>query len=484
MPPINQGSRGGLITAVVIFTILFVTATIFAIIYSVEARRLSEELDTTRQRYSEVGEVDGNSVQELLAQRANSPYAGVTEGMSAIDVAVQQRDALARRIAGAGASATTVLNTADTAFSSATTTLKDAGVTIPTDSFTNAITTLAAAVEKNFQNNQQLQQQLQQQTDRAEAAIKRTGEAVAAKDQEVTGTSTQLSAALSNINQQLAGKDQQITDMQAQFAQDIQRTNETLQQSQVTVAEKDAEIKNLQTQINALQNRLGQQRLDPSGSVVRQADGRILRLPGNDIAYINLGQGDQIAPGLTFQVYDKAEGIPTASVTGEESETDVLPQGKAEIEVIRVGPGSSECRIIKIYPGRTLAEGDYIANLIYDRNTKYNFLVYGQFDLDHNGQATDGDAEVVKRLITQWGGGLTDQINVNTDFVVLGQEPALPQFTADELQDPFNVKRLNDAQAALDAYLAVREQARSLYIPILNQNRFLYYVGYYSQATR
>jgi hypothetical protein len=75
-------------------------------------------------------------------------------------------------------------------------------------------------------------------------------------------------------------------------------------------------------------------------------------------------------------------------------------------------------------------------------------------------------------------------VNVNTDFVILGQEPVIPQFSREELQDPFNAKKLADAQAAADAYNRVRDTAKELHIPILNQNRFLYLIGYYQQAPR
>ncbi|MCC6415330.1 MAG: hypothetical protein IT582_05435 [Opitutaceae bacterium] len=125
-----------------------------------------------------------------------------------------------------------------------------------------------------------------------------------------------------------------------------------------------------------------------------------------------------------------------------------------------------------------------IANLVYDPSTKYNFRVYGDFDMDGNGVATPGDAEIIKRLITQWGGNLTDRVSVDTDFIVLGKEPVLPNFTQDELLDAFNQQKLMTAQAALDAYLDVVRKAQDLHIPILNQNRFLYFIGYFDQAKR
>src|SRR5438552_13223431 len=52
MPPVTQqGSRTGLITAVVIFVVLFVTAAIFAIYYGVDANRNHEEYNTYRQSF-------------------------------------------------------------------------------------------------------------------------------------------------------------------------------------------------------------------------------------------------------------------------------------------------------------------------------------------------------------------------------------------------------------------------------------------------
>jgi hypothetical protein len=125
-----------------------------------------------------------------------------------------------------------------------------------------------------------------------------------------------------------------------------------------------------------------------------------------------------------------------------------------------------------------------IANLVYDPQVKSNFVIYGKFDLDRNKVATDQEADVIKRLVTQWGGKIVDKIDVDSDYVVLGTEPVLPNFTPEDLQQPENVKRLNDAQAELEAYNKVRADAKDLHIPVMNQNRFLYFVGYYDQAKR
>jgi hypothetical protein len=184
---------------------------------------------------------------------------------------------------------------------------------------------------------------------------------------------------------------------------------------------------------------------------------------------------------LTFEVYDKQQGIPPAGDPGNDED---LPKGKASIEIIRVNGTSSEARVTRQDTGAILQEGDLIANLVYDRNTKYTFVVYGDFDLDRNGNATPGDADVIKRLITQWGGKLTDKVGVDVDFVVMGREPVVPVYSQEELQDPFNQKKQADATAALEAYQNVLEKAIEMRVPVLNQNRFLYLIGYYNQAQR
>ena len=80
--------------------------------------------------------------------------------------------------------------------------------------------------------------------------------------------------------------------------------------------------------------------------------------------------------------------------------------------------------------------------------------------------------------------GALPKVNVSTDFVVLGVEPVVPAFTTEELEDPVNKKKLEDAQAEQVAYQDILQTAGELNIPVMNQNRFLYYVGYYDQAKR
>jgi hypothetical protein len=66
----------------------------------------------------------------------------------------------------------------------------------------------------------------------------------------------------------------------------------------------------------------------------------------------------------------------------------------------------------------------------------------------------------------------------------MGKEPTIESFSPEELADPLNKQTQDDEKAAYDAYESVLNKAVSLGIPIMNQNRFLYFCGYYDNAQR
>jgi len=152
--------------------------------------------------------------------------------------------------------------------------------------------------------------------------------------------------------------------------------------------------------------------------------------------------------------------------------------------VINVGQNSSQCRVTRTTQGMTVSQGDLCANLVYDRNIKPLFYVYGKFDMDQNGVATEGEAEVLKNLITRWGGRIADRVSLDVDFVIMGKEPSVPLYSPDELQNPLNKAKQDEAKAALAAYNGIRDEAVGLHIPLMNQNRFLYYSGFFEASKK
>ncbi len=94
------------------------------------------------------------------------------------------------------------------------------------------------------------------------------------------------------------------------------------------------------------------------------------------------------------------------------------------------------------------------------------------------------DRERMLTLVREFGGNLVNEVTVETDVLVMGKEPEIPRMTEDDLLDPRNQNIYQEAVRRRDEYIAVRQQAQQLNVPILNQNQFLYYIGYFDQVRR
>jgi len=201
-------------------------------------------------------------------------------------------------------------------------------------------------------------------------------------------------------------------------------------------------------------------------SALRIADGHVVRtVPGEDIAYISLGRRDGLKPRMTFGVYSRTRGVPEDG------------KGKATIEVGTLFETTAECRVTSTTPGDPILENDIIANPVFDKSRKYNFLVAGDFDLDFDGQIEDPGGEQVGRLIEQTGGLIVRTLDTRTDFVVLGAAPPLPVQPRDT-DTPEDQERAAQREARRKAFDTVVREAKALSIPVLTRTRFLHFIGF------
>ena len=433
--------RSGLISAVAILTILFVASTIFAIYYGVLASHTQDDYDKLRANIATVvKDPSSPDIRELIKDPEFPRLPAINEAQTVIGADTQLPPNL------------------------------DGALRILVQQLQTAKSTIDVLNGDKVQDKAAL-----------DATIKKDGAAIAAVQSQVAQANADKQTAINASQAQLAAKDQQIDALGRNAA--AERATLQSQNDKITAVVNDgkAQIDVLKRQIIALSQKLASHRVDVRQAVIDQPDGQIVKVSPDNIVYINLGYGDHIAPGLTFEVYDGRQPLPKLPSLADD---DTMPVGRGSIEIIKVDQGSSECRVINTEPGQTIVPGDKILNLVYDRNTKFNFVVYGDFDINSTGKAVPQDTAVIKRLITQWGGAVMDQITPNTDFVVMGTTPVVPQFTADQLTDPFNKKQQTDAIAAADAYDAEEKQAQDLNIPILNQNRFLYFVGFFNLGDR
>ncbi len=492
----NQGSRAGLTTTVVILSITSVVAVIFAFWYAAEKRKADQDLTDLKKRYADIisdASLNSPDVNELKNLRS-APDSGFTAQTKLWDVAIGQRNQLVRLITGKDTgpdnTASSMTQRVVTSLAGANTAVKSANTRVPsgTDDLLGAVSVLADKVKIQADT-------IADRDAKAEAADKRALDAIrskevdlAAKDKQIADIRAEYETNSRQLDTDRSRQQSVVSDIQKARDEEVKAHQEELSRKELELSNRSAELKQLQDQLRKTQARFDRIRVGVTDPMVRHADGTISGFGGKDIVYISLGQGKHMVPGMTFEVYDKKRGLPKI----EDPTAEEQPAGKATVEVLRVLDNSSECRVTRTQPGQQLMEGDPILNIVYDPDIQYSFVVYGMFDLDRNGIATDGDTAVVKRLVTQWGGKVIDatdkngniRISVDTDFVVVGSEPVIPTFTDEEMTDPVNVQKLEKAKKQLAAYEEVINQTRELHIPLLNQNRFLAFTGQESAVNR
>jgi len=193
-----------------------------------------------------------------------------------------------------------------------------------------------------------------------------------------------------------------------------------------------------------------------------------------NVVYLDIGSGDHVYRGLTFSVYDKNVPIPEDG------------KGKAEIEVFHVTETVSAARINASSKKNPIVHEDIVANLIWDSKTCNTFIVAGDFDFDRDGRIDRDGKEKIEQLIERWGGRLAAEVTINTDFVVLGTSPRpLEEPTRDQIElYPMLEQRYQDSLARAEEYDDVLSRANTLGVPVFNQSRFMYLIGYESLAAK
>lgn len=533
--PTQQSSRAGLITTLVIFIILFLVSTVFWISTNQNLTKAEVALSEMQKRYRDVIP-EGALASDATYTRALEDRKEYNVG-TAFEVVRAQRDDLTQVIAGQVVPARDARKMAEGAIDAANTALPkgpDGRPVIqvtPGQPLTAAVSQLATAYAAVHSERAAAQQQLAAAQAAAAQADTTHQTQIQEKDAQIAAAQGEAQKARAEVEGYRAAQGQELTKLTESTSTQIKALSDAIAAGQVALSAKDAEAKKERAAKENALVQLKRYRLDPKENITRQADGKITRVTGDGYCFIDRGQGDHISVGMTFEVYDKLKGIPpvgdglaeaddnrvrlaaaTPPADGSGAASGLgamaaarrnqagpnldleMPKGKGSIEVVSVGPGNtSQCRIIRVDAGQTLAEGDIIGNLVYDGRRKMNFFVYGDFDMDGDGRPVAQDQAVIKRLAEQWGGRViaitnpakpADSLTLDADFVIMGKEPVLPNYTEEELADPQNKERYDKAVAAREQYESVRRKAIENGTPLMNQNRFLYYVGYNDQRRR
>ncbi len=303
------------------------------------------------------------------------------------------------------------------------------------------------AMAQKDKDLQKLRAQYRQKQQEDAAALKgaddKRVQAVAAKDQ-------QLQQAVADKDKIIAKKDQQITVL----AKDIEDLRRELTKRQAIIAQQIQEIHDLKEPTGR------------PGDPLPKPDGKIAKVvPEQNLCYVDLGRKDGIRRGLPFSVYSARTGVTEKGV------------GKAKIVVISVGEITSECRIVESVPEDPIVEGDLVANLAYDSSRIHKFVVEGDFDLYGRGRADPLGNARVRRMIESWGAKVAPTVTVDTDFVVMGTEPATPPKPAADAP-AVEWERYRQEMKKYQRYREVREAAKRLNVTILNTTRFLAFSGF------
>lgn len=278
------------------------------------------------------------------------------------------------------------------------------------------------------------------------------GQARAQTQQQLDATQQTFDTAVQNMR----------TDLQGRLDEANRRLADTAQQ----LAEAQRLVREREQRISQLQNELkGWTPQGPGATAALRPDGRVLRtLSGTNVVYISLGRNDRVLIGQPFAVYDARTGIPDSG------------ESKAKLVVTNVFDTTAEARIVEGEVASPVVENDLIANPVYDPARQYVFVVEGEFDLNGDGTPDRDSAQRVRDMVQRFGGRLADSVNVNTDFVVLGEPPTQAEAPAPVTGDP---SLLQDARpATIQRYQEVQTAAANLQIPVLNANRFLTLMGY------
>jgi hypothetical protein len=275
---------------------------------------------------------------------------------------------------------------------------------------------------------------------------------------------------LAALLQQKTGE--QVQTLSAQLTQtqnDLKATNENLLRTQ-------AELELAQGMMQRAQDQVDKIMPGPDREVrVYQPDGQVILIDDqSQVVHLNIGSDDHVYQGLTFGVYNRGELVPKDG------------KGKAEVEVFDVAKTYSAARILNSAVRKPILQGDIVANLIWDRDKSNVFVVTGDFDLNNDGRIDPNGAAKIKTLIERWGGKVVDAISINTDFLVLGQQPeVLERPTLEQTEvDPQARDRYEASLARLNRYTELRSQAQTLWIPVFTYERFLYFIGYKGQIGR
>jgi len=299
---------------------------------------------------------------------------------------------------------------------------------------------------------------------------------------QIEGLQDQLQAAKAEHKRQIAQLQQDLEDekqRQIEARKSAEETARRLDEDKDRIQEKflreqrkwHQEKDKLKNRITMLQNDL--KNLSEVIERFRQVptetgiDGHIVSVAGQgQAAYANLGKDDGVLLGMTFSIFSPSELGTTE------------PEPKASCRIVKIMDTACELRIYELQGQNPVVAGDVLHNPVYDRQRRMRFVLVGKMDTDGDGV---DDTEELNALIQEFGGRVDETLTVQTDFLVVGEEPPVPAKPG-PADGPQKQQQYKEARKRFIAYSEAKARAENFSIPILSLNRFLGLVGIAGQS--
>ncbi|MHC4271329.1 MAG: BRCT domain-containing protein [Planctomycetota bacterium] len=476
MPVGKRQPANNMMYAVIIFVVLFLCAVVAAVVFYLRTENLNQEFSRIREQnqelvtnaeYQNIGEIVGTK------QRTETYLGKMVSNLDEVVYLIlggapEQRSAEAK------------VSDVTSKYQASVAELTSQNYIQVTDPNTSGLIWIVEQLKTNLTNSRQSESELKNSLNvlqnRFDDAIKASIE----KEQTLLAEKEQYQQDVEDIRNSYAeikALMEQNTEEQVQtLLQDKDELDTLNKDLKQRLMKTEAEFLLAQERMSAAQEQLDAIAPPPDSSMTAyKSDGEILLIDDQSkIVHINIGTNDRVYQGLTFSVYDKHAPIPKDG------------KGKAQIEVYNVGDTISAARIIEDNIKNPVILNDTIINLIWDKDRANVFVVAGDFDVDGDTFIDVDGAEKIKAIISKWGGVVADTVTIDTDYVVLGQEPLIPQRpTFEEMGiDPMAEGRYNAAVQRSDLYTRIQQQAQGYSIPVFNTERFLYFIGYKSLADK
>jgi len=318
---------------------------------------------------------------------------------------------------------------------------------------------------------------LSQRVDAMVLQIKQDGTAAGTLQTQIKGLQGELEAAKTEFKRQSEQLDANLKDEKGRLtaardsalAQSKTFEEEKQKAMDRLIAERKAwyaDRDKIQQQMSALSNNLKDMaevvkkfRAVPTETGI---DGRIVSVAEQGgVAYADLGKKDGVLLGMPFSIFSPRDLGKTN------------PQPKAQCRIVKIMPDACELRIYEIAKDSPVVTGDVLVNPVYDRERRLRFVLVGRMDI--HGDGTDS-TEQLKALIQEFGGRLDPQLTVQTDYLVVGEEPTIPAAPAVGAS-PMERQGYEDARKRFIDYTEAKAKAENFSIPILSLNRFMGLVG-------